>query len=253
MEDKKRYKATNVDVSGPFDGWIIEELDDDEYEKEAAKEAEAKKNAAANTKLTSEQLEKKREEQLNKIRELINKKKKEKEEASQNQGQSQTQVSVETTQAETQTQVQAEPPKTASSFTNTANMSDEELEKHLVQKSKDTGIPIEVLRMIEDKKKEIRAKKNQGNGGNSDPKKSDSPTGVEIADTVEARRKQEEAEEYYEDRQVRKLPPKKNVPNGEEIGDRKGLETQADNHDLYNVMDDVGLEEDGLDNDGLDN
>ena len=249
MEEKKRYKATNVDVSGPFDGWIIEELDDDEYEKEAAKEAEVKKAAPNNTKLTREELEKKREEQLNKIRDLINKKKKEKEEAGKTQ--TSTQVQAQTQSVPTNNQVQTN--TQTSSFTSTANLSDEELEKVLVQKSKDTGIPIEVLRMIEEKKKEIRAKKKNGEGGNVDPKKFDSPTGIEIADTVEARRKQKEADEYYEEREVRKQPPKKKAPNGEEIGDRKGLEAQVESHDLYNVMDDVGLDDEGLDNDGLDN
>ena len=175
MEEKKRYKATDVKVDGPFDGWIIEELDEDEYEKEAAKEQEVKK-AAPPGKLTPEELEKKRNEQLNKIKDLIEQKKKLKAAAD-----AKVNLSVDSENANSQ----------------------EDIEAMLEKKSKETGIPVEVLRMIEEKKKEIRARKKADSEGNGN--KNNKPGGgVEIADTVKKRREEEAAKEYYEERQERK-------------------------------------------------
>ena len=168
MEEKKRYKATDVNVEGPFDGWIIEELDEDEYEKAEAKEKEieAKKASSGPAKLTPQEAEKKRKEQLDKIKMLIGQKRalQEKHDAQITQSQSQP---VELT------------------------------EEQLIQKSKDTGIPVEVLRMIEEKKKEIRARKKQNPNGT----KPSAPVGKEIADSVQEKIARDRAERYVVERE----------------------------------------------------
>ena len=53
---------------------------------------------------------------------------------------------------------------------------------------------------------------------------------------------EEEAEKYYAEHQERK--PVKKAPNGEELGDRQSIMPEEKSHDLYNVMDDVGLDDD---------
>lgn len=231
MEDeKKRYKATDIKVEGPFDGWIIEEMTDDELEKEAAKQAETqaqvKKTAApqgaGQSKLSPEELEKKRNEQLNKIKDLINQKRKAKQEAA-----------AKAPAPEVNKEVSAPVPKPA-------EPSPEDLEAMLQKKSKETGIPVEVLRMIEEKKKELRQRKANGDG---EKKTKPAGGGVEMYDTVKERREREEAEKYYAERQERQVVKKK-VPNGEELGDRVSLGEEEKSHDLYNVMDDVGLDDD---------
>lgn len=239
MDDNKRYKATNIKVDGPFEGWIIEELTEDEMEKEDARQKEIKEQQAqsapkkpgAPQKLTPEELQKKREEQLNKIKELINQKRKDKMEAkAQTQEQPKPQA-----QPQSQNAPQAKTPKQNNDIVSPSVRQEEDLETMLIRKSKETGIPVEVLRMIEEKKKELRErKKNQG--GN--------PTGggVEMYDTVKARREKEEAEKYYAEHQERK--PVKKAPNGEELGDRQSIMPEEKSHDLYNVMDDVGLDDD---------
>ncbi len=117
MEDEKnnkRYKAVSVDLEGPFDGWIIEEMDPSEYKDEPVVKADSSKNG----KVSAADVEKKRQEQLAKIKALIEKK------------------------------------KQLTAATNSPEISsDEALEK----KSKDTGIPLDVLKMIEEKKKKLRA------------------------------------------------------------------------------------------------
>lgn len=125
-EQKKRYKPTPMPYDGPFDGWMIEELDPDEYEKEEAREKEMAANKPAG-KLSPTELEQKRQEQIAKIKSLIEKKK---------------------SDEAAQTTV-APAPSVNRTLT----------EAELEQKSKDTGIPIDVLRMIEKKKEEIRNKK----------------------------------------------------------------------------------------------
>lgn len=168
MEEKKRYKATDVNVEGPFDGWIIEELDADEYEKAEAKdkEVEAKKASAGGTKLTPQEAEKKRKEQLEKIKMLINQKKAIKEE-----------------KEKEVVQPQAQPVELT--------------EEQLIQKSKETGIPVEVLKMIEEKKKEIRARKKQNPNGT----KPSAPVGKEIADSVQEKIARDAAEKYVAERE----------------------------------------------------
>ncbi|MCQ2978940.1 MAG: hypothetical protein MJ245_03980 [Clostridia bacterium] len=234
MDDKKRYKATDVKVDGPFDGWIIEELTEEEMEKEDARQKEiqeqVKKPAgggSAPAKLSPEELQKKREEQLNKIKDLINQKRREKQEAQ------------EKAKAQAQPQPQPQPQMTQREVeaTSPSVRQEEDLETMLLRKSKETGIPVEVLRMIEEKKKELRERKKKANPNGG---------GVEIYDTVKARREKEEQEKYYAEHQERKVVKKK-APNGEEIGDRETIYPEEKGHDLYNVMDDVGLDEPDMD------
>ena len=241
MEDNKRYKATDVKVDGPFEGWIIEELTEDEMEKEDARQKEIKEQQAqsapkkpgAPQKLTPEELQKKREEQLNKIKELINQKRKDKMEAkAQTQEQPKPQA-----QPQSQNAPQAKAPKQNNDIVSPSVRQEEDLEAMLIRKSKETGIPVEVLRMIEEKKKELRERKKKANPNGG---------GVEIYDTVKARREKEEQEKYYAEHQERKVVKKK-APNGEEIGDRETIYPEEKGHDLYNVMDDVGLDEPDMD------
>ena len=64
-QQKKRYKATKTEDYGPFEGWMIEELDPEEYAKEEAKEKEfAAKNPG---KLSAAELKQKRKEQISSI------------------------------------------------------------------------------------------------------------------------------------------------------------------------------------------
>lgn len=125
-QQKKRYKAVSTESYGPFEGWMIEELDEEEYAKEEAKEKEIASKTPG--RMSPEELEQKRQEQLAKIKALVEGKK---------------------TASTTSTPVAPVAP------TKSTMLTEEELEK----KHQETGIPVEVLRMIEKKKEEIRNRK----------------------------------------------------------------------------------------------
>ena len=62
-------------------------------------------------------------------------------------------------QPQSQNAPQAKTPRQNNDIVSPSVRQEEDLETMLIRKSKETGIPVEVLRMIEEKKKELRERK----------------------------------------------------------------------------------------------
>ncbi len=201
-QPKKRYEAVSTEVPDdcPFEGWVIMQVLESP-KAEVAKEEKVEETARVPEEEVLRPKEpdanKAREEQLKKIREIIDKR----------------------NQAKKQEQ-----PKEARPLTD------------LERKSKETGIPLEVLKMIEEKKKEN--KDNNGNSGD-DKKDADDKADKEIADTVEEERRRQLLR-----RGKIKLPADN---TGQEVGDRQSFTDEKKEHSIYSMLDESG--DSGMDQD----